>query len=330
MEFVIAAPAYVQAAATDLANIGSAISSANAAVMTPTTAILAAGADSVSAELAALFGLHGQMYQALSAQAAMFHNQFVELMNAGGVQYALAEAGNASPLQVAEEAINAPVSLVAGRPLLGEGTGGATPGASGQYGNGVLGGGGANVVGGGRGCSGGLLVGNAARAISNAGGNAIPLAAASAGGFGGAGGPGGRGGPLFSVGGPLCGDVGDGAAGAVGGLSGSGAASSALAGLGGLGAYHGNGGLVADNGGDSGVARGVDAGGKDAVSAPRGGPAGGFGGDGGKGGLHRGGSGANARLYGKGDHGGDGFYPVDGGGTRGLLSGTPGSPAATT
>jgi hypothetical protein len=33
VEFVIAAPAYVQATAADLANIGSAISSANAAVV---------------------------------------------------------------------------------------------------------------------------------------------------------------------------------------------------------------------------------------------------------------------------------------------------------
>lgn len=119
MSFVVAAPAYVQAAAADLANIGSTISAANAAAATPTTAIMAAGADSVSAELAALFGAHGQMYQALSNQAALFHSQFVQLMNAGGAQYALSEAANASPLaSAAGEAGNN--TATPGRPISGD------------------------------------------------------------------------------------------------------------------------------------------------------------------------------------------------------------------
>ena len=43
MSFVIAVPEYVTAAASDLANIGSAISEANAAALAPTTGVLAAG-----------------------------------------------------------------------------------------------------------------------------------------------------------------------------------------------------------------------------------------------------------------------------------------------
>ena len=105
MSYVNAAPEYVAAAATDLANIGSTISSANTAAIGPTSGVLAAGADEVSATVAALFDAHAQAYQALSAQAAYFHDQFVQLLNGGATQYALAEAANASPLQTIEQGV---------------------------------------------------------------------------------------------------------------------------------------------------------------------------------------------------------------------------------
>ena len=73
MSFVIAAPELVTAAATDLANIGSTLTTANAAAAATTTEVVAAGADEVSAGIAALLGAHAQGYQALSAQAAAFH-----------------------------------------------------------------------------------------------------------------------------------------------------------------------------------------------------------------------------------------------------------------
>src|SRR5207245_1315718 len=65
--------------------------------------VLAAGADEVSATIAALFDAHSQVYQALSAQAALFHQEFVNLMSSGAAQYAVAEAANASPLQTLEQ-----------------------------------------------------------------------------------------------------------------------------------------------------------------------------------------------------------------------------------
>ncbi|AIH71701.1 hypothetical protein IU18_13695 [Mycobacterium tuberculosis] len=49
MSFVIAAPEALVAVASDLAGIGSALAEANAAALAPTTALLAAGADEVSA-----------------------------------------------------------------------------------------------------------------------------------------------------------------------------------------------------------------------------------------------------------------------------------------
>lgn len=53
MSYVIAAPEALVAAATDLATLGSTIGAANAAAAGSTTALLTAGADEVSAEIAA-------------------------------------------------------------------------------------------------------------------------------------------------------------------------------------------------------------------------------------------------------------------------------------
>ncbi|CKN86353.1 PE-PGRS family protein [Mycobacterium tuberculosis] len=49
MSYLVVVPELVAAAATDLANIGSSISAANAAAAAPTTALVAAGGDEVSA-----------------------------------------------------------------------------------------------------------------------------------------------------------------------------------------------------------------------------------------------------------------------------------------
>ena len=124
--WVIAAPEYVAAAASDLANIGSSLSTANMAALVPTSGVLAAGGDEVSAMIAALFSSHAQAYQALSEQAAAFHAQFVQLMNTGASQYALQEAANASPLlqtlgQDAAGAVNSSISALTGTPLGGGG-----------------------------------------------------------------------------------------------------------------------------------------------------------------------------------------------------------------
>lgn len=170
MSFVFATPEYVAAAASDLANLGSALGSANAAALGPTSGVLAAGADEVSAGIAALFGAHAQAYQALSAQAALFHDQFVQLMSGGAAQYALTEAANASPLMAAGQGVmsgvTAPLQAVAAAPAAGAtgvlaadaggasgsfGPGGA--GASGQLVSSVGTGPGAGAVGGGAGAS---------------------------------------------------------------------------------------------------------------------------------------------------------------------------------
>ncbi|EFI30064.1 predicted protein [Mycobacterium tuberculosis 94_M4241A] len=98
MSFVVANTEFVSGAAGNLARLGSMISAANSAAAAQTTAVAAAGADEVSAAVAALFGAHGQTYQVLSAQAAAFHSQFVQALSGGAQAYAAAEATNFWPL----------------------------------------------------------------------------------------------------------------------------------------------------------------------------------------------------------------------------------------
>ena len=71
MSFVIAVPEFVASAATDLSNIGSGLSAANAAAVAPTTAVVAAAGDEVSAAIASLFSGHAKEFQALGARGGV-------------------------------------------------------------------------------------------------------------------------------------------------------------------------------------------------------------------------------------------------------------------
>ncbi len=124
MSFVVANTEFVSGAAGNLARLGSMISAANSAAAAQTTAVAAAGADEVSAAVAALFGAHGQTYQVLSAQAAAFHSQFVQALSGGAQAYAAAEATNFGPLQPLFDVINAPTLALLNRPLIGNGADG--------------------------------------------------------------------------------------------------------------------------------------------------------------------------------------------------------------
>lgn len=95
MSFVAAMPDMIQVAAQDLAGIRSSLAEATAAATAPTTGVAAAAQDEVSIALASLFGNVGQDFQALSAQAQAFHNEFVSMLNGGASAYASAEAANA-------------------------------------------------------------------------------------------------------------------------------------------------------------------------------------------------------------------------------------------
>jgi hypothetical protein len=117
LSYVIAAPQYLASAAGDLAGIGSTIGEANTAAAGPTLGVLPAGADEVSAAIAAMFDAHGQAYQALSAQAALFHDQFVQILNTAGSAYETAESNAVQLMANAASAPGAAASAAAGSPL---------------------------------------------------------------------------------------------------------------------------------------------------------------------------------------------------------------------
>src|ERR1700758_2513143 len=94
MSSVTVVPEFVGQAAGQLETIGSTITSANAAAAAPTTGVLAPAVDEVSAAITAVLGSHAQEFQAVSAQAARFHDQFVSLLNDGAASYVSTELAN--------------------------------------------------------------------------------------------------------------------------------------------------------------------------------------------------------------------------------------------
>ncbi|WP_152630553.1 PE family protein, partial [Mycobacterium tuberculosis] len=206
MSFVLVSPSQLMAAAADVAGIGSAISAANAAALAPTSVLAAAGADEVSAAVAALFSAHAGQYQQLGARAALFHEQFVQALTGAASAYASAEATNVE--QQVLGLINAPTQALWGRPLIGNGADGTAANPNGGAGGLLYGNGGngfsqttAGLTGGTGGSAG--LIGNGgnggaggAGANGGAGGNGGWLY--GSGGNGGAGGPG----PAGAIGAP--------------------------------------------------------------------------------------------------------------------------------
>jgi hypothetical protein len=95
MSFVTTRPEALTAAAANLAGIGTTMSAQNAAAAAPTTGLVPAAADEVSALTAAQFAVHAQMYQAISAQAEAIHQLFVSTLGTSATSYASTEAANA-------------------------------------------------------------------------------------------------------------------------------------------------------------------------------------------------------------------------------------------
>ncbi|WP_139805432.1 PE family protein, partial [Mycobacterium intermedium] len=199
--FVFVTPEVLGTVSADLNAIGSAISSANGTAARSTTSALAAAQDEVSVAISRVFEDYAGEYQALSGQAALFHERFVQTLTSGAGLYATAEAASADPLTALVGELQGlglfnfdPIKLLTGRPLFGNGADGA-PG-TGQAG-----------------ADGGWLIGNGGNGGSGALGQAGG-AGGSAGlwGHGGSGGAGGNGKAL--IGGP----GGNGGAGGANGL----------------------------------------------------------------------------------------------------------------
>ena len=96
MSFVTALPAALASAAGDLQSIGAVVAAGNMAAAAPTTGVVPAAIDEVSALTAAQFAAQGVLYQELSAQATAIHELFVNALATSACSYEAAEAANAA------------------------------------------------------------------------------------------------------------------------------------------------------------------------------------------------------------------------------------------
>ena len=204
VSLLFVAPELLASATADLKSIGAELDAAHAAVAIPTTGLVAAGADEVSAAVTSLFSEYGQAFHALSAQASTFHTQFVQALSGTQGAYAAAEAANASMAATAASITDvggapfSPFLLLTGRALFGNGV----TGASGVNGAGAAGGNGGLIVGnGGTGGQGapGFAGGNGGNAGLFGVGGTGGQGGALSGTFAGGGGAGGRGGWLLGA-----------------------------------------------------------------------------------------------------------------------------------
>jgi hypothetical protein len=102
------------AAAADLATIDSSLRVAHTAAAAPTVALVPAAADEVSVSIAHLFSQHAEDNQAVARQAAAFHEQFIQNLNASAHSYASTEAANTSSLRSLDASTGSDVSANAG------------------------------------------------------------------------------------------------------------------------------------------------------------------------------------------------------------------------
>ncbi|WP_431236113.1 PE family protein (plasmid) [Mycolicibacterium psychrotolerans] len=93
--FVSTEPAAMAAAASGLMGIGTTVTAGNAAAAAPTTGVIPPGLEETSAMMAAAFGTHGALYQAVSAMATAFHQMMVANLTANAGTYEAVDAAGA-------------------------------------------------------------------------------------------------------------------------------------------------------------------------------------------------------------------------------------------
>jgi PPE-repeat protein len=123
MSFLNTRSQALTAAATRLQHLGSSMAAQNAAAAAPTTGLVPAAADEVSALQAAQFNAYGSWYQQVSAQAAAIHQMLVNTLGSSGGSYGETESAN----QAATGSTSLSGLLNA---LSGSGTSGALSGAT--------------------------------------------------------------------------------------------------------------------------------------------------------------------------------------------------------
>lgn len=96
MSFVTTQPEALTAAAGSLQGIGSTLAAENVAAAPPTTGVVPAAADDVSALQATQFAAYGTLYQQVSLQASAIHEMFVQTLGTSAGSYGATEAANSA------------------------------------------------------------------------------------------------------------------------------------------------------------------------------------------------------------------------------------------
>lgn len=91
-------PDAVASAASRLESLGASITGANTAAAAVTTQLIPAAEDEISAAIAGLFNTCAQDFHGLAAQAAAFHDGFVQTLYSSAESYVAAEASSAAAL----------------------------------------------------------------------------------------------------------------------------------------------------------------------------------------------------------------------------------------
>src|ERR1700739_1746679 len=102
-------PEELASAAEHVGNIGTRLEEANAVAGLPTSGILPAGADEVSAAIAPLFNNQSAIYQELAARAKAFHQQFTQLLGTADSAYTEAEQAAFQALRDAISELESPL-----------------------------------------------------------------------------------------------------------------------------------------------------------------------------------------------------------------------------
>ncbi len=115
-------PGDLASAAEDVGNIGSMLDDANAFAALPTSNILPAGADEVSAAITPLFNNQSAIYRELAVQGKAFHQQFMQLLGAAGIAYTETEQAAQQALRNAISELESPFI-----PFFAQGEGAVAP-----------------------------------------------------------------------------------------------------------------------------------------------------------------------------------------------------------
>jgi PE family/PPE-SVP subfamily C-terminal region len=137
MSFLTALPEELLAAQGTLQGILSNLAAQNAGAAAPTTTIIPAAADPVSAQQAGIFSTYGTQYQTIAAEAQTLQEQYVNTLGVSSGTYSATEAANAS--QAALPGGGGPlnfISFLLGGPSPSSATGlGGPLGLSGNFAN---------------------------------------------------------------------------------------------------------------------------------------------------------------------------------------------------